>query len=127
MKLRSFNPSNTPNGRSGKPLVTVALNAGTFTFNRLAIDALGLNEKSQVVIHQDEESPSDWYVEVIGEGGFPLRIADDMSSARFNNKQLGRSIADAHEIDEMTFRLQIARECTKVSNAEMWGLLKVPA
>lgn len=107
MKLKSFNPQSVPNLRAGSDIPTVSLNysSGVMTFNKGACEFLKLKKGDQVVIHQDEEEPQDWYIQKVPEGGFELRgkTTEEFPLAlAFNNATLIRQIIDsvAYEVPE---------------------------
>ena len=63
MKLKTFDKTNGAIARSSAPMITVA-KTGLFALNGALCKALNLPIGGGILIHQDEASPTDWYIEV---------------------------------------------------------------
>lgn len=123
MKLITFNNENLPNNRAGVPSIGVNQKTGLFNINSLAAEAMQLKEGQQVTFHQDEESPENWYLEVVSKNGFVLRKKENITAGLlFNNASLARTIGEAMGISG-SFKMKIAAESTTFEKRTFWGLL----
>jgi len=98
MKLKSFTPQNSSFVRTGKPTIHVSSETGAIYLNKSAKELLGLESGDQVLLHQDETNPKDWYITVEKEG-FVLRAYNNDRSLVFNSAKLAKSIVDSIEAD----------------------------
>jgi hypothetical protein len=96
MKLKEFNLDNSKLANPGECTLRVNSKAGLFSFSKEASKLLELDEKTKVTFHQDEESPTDWYVKVTTEkNGFLLRKKDNVAEHAFNCTAIAKSILDS--------------------------------
>jgi hypothetical protein len=65
MKLKLFNQKTLPRNRGGvkatESYVHVTSSTGIININKLAAAKMGLSAGDQVVFHQDEDQPSEWF------------------------------------------------------------------
>lgn len=102
MKLKKFTPETTPTLRAGSEIPTLHMNysSGVLTLNRGACEKLNIQPGDQVVLHQDEDEPQDWYLQVVKSGGFALRCKTGESyPLAFNNATLIRQVIDSVAYD----------------------------
>lgn len=128
MKLKEFNPENCIPEKSGKsPMISMSTKSGVFSFNRPACLLMGLKSGDHVVMHQDEETPENWYLEKVGKGkGWEIRgKADENSALLFNNAKLAREIAGSVEFKKISGRMLVAGQPTKYEKRQLWGVLTV--
>ena len=124
MKLKEFNAENTLTVRTDKPTVHINTKTGLFNFSRSACVLLNIKHGDRVTFHQDEEEPTDWYVEkVLTETGFPLRANNNTSKGLlFSNTSMARAIV--HSVKEVTSgKIAIVAEPTKVEKRKLYALL----
>jgi hypothetical protein len=102
MKLKTYNTANSASVRKGKPTININLGNGLFSFSNNAREALKLKSGTRIEVHQDEESPKDWYFSITKDkdSGFELR---DNSKSKpyltFNNSHLARLLLSSIELD----------------------------
>lgn len=103
MKLKSYNEKNSRLTKEGECFMRINLNAGLFSFSRRACTVLGIEDHDRIEIHQDEENPKDWYVEIASEGnGFPVRRKDNdkKGNATFNCSHIAHQIFNSIELED---------------------------
>lgn len=123
MKLKTFDIESVPVVRSYTPAIHINTKTGLFTFNKSACTLLGLVENDHVIFHQDEDD-SDWYIEKVKENGFLLRSKKDESNGLvFNNAALSRMLFESVECSNVSGRILIAGQHTKVGKQILYGLL----
>lgn len=65
MKLKAFTQQNLPYmRRSLKPIIGISAKSGTLRINEAAVELMNLKVTDKVVLHQDEEEPENWYLEI---------------------------------------------------------------
>lgn len=124
MKLKEFNSENTVTVRSDKPSLHINTKTGLFNFSKAACDLLNIKDGDRIAFYQDEEEPTDWYIEkVTTEKGFPLRAKDNITKGLlFSNTTMARAIVfSVKEI--VSGKVAIATEPTKIGNRKLWALL----
>ncbi|MEI8111143.1 MAG: hypothetical protein WCH59_09155 [Chitinophagia bacterium] len=109
MKLKTFNAENTFSQRQAKPFISVSAKTGLFAFNRGAYELLALKSGDHVQFHQEEDSPENWYIEKVKDGGFTLREYKE-TSLLINNTTLARTIFDSVDSEKMAGRLIIGEQ-----------------
>lgn len=123
MKLKEFNAENTIASRSGIAAVSVNTKSGTFDFNKIACEQIGLKAGDLVVLHQDESEKENWYMEKVAKKGFSLRAKSAQTGLVFNNSSLARSVFESVELDKTSGRIFIAGKPTEFEKRKLWGLL----
>jgi hypothetical protein len=75
MDLIPFNFSTMPTTYRGaeEATLTISENTGVFRINATATRKLKLKKGAKISFFQDKKFPSDWYIRVNDEDGFPLR------------------------------------------------------
>jgi hypothetical protein len=88
MKLKQFNQSNLQMlPRATEATVRISASAGLISFSIRAIAEMKLSSEDKLNFIQDEESPTDWYVEKTKDrNGIPVRTRDNR--VEFNNSRL---------------------------------------
>lgn len=130
MKLKKIAPSNTAVVRSTTSFISINMR-GIICFNKTAFEALGLQDGCACIFHQDEDEPSDWYVEFVEEDGYILRDLGKASKGlAFNSKAsadlIAQSLCDMKGVDIDNVRslsIRIATEPTKHEGKELYALL----
>ena len=128
MKLTTFNQTTMPNysSRNGQATIGMNFKTGLFNFSKEAVTVLKLNNGTNVQLHQDEEEPSDWYIEVVEEGGFVVRHDKDKEVVFFNNTATARCVRDCFEHGDnepTSARFQLASEPIEHEDRELWGII----
>ncbi len=124
MKLREFNSENSNITKKGIPALHVNQKTGLFTFNQAAQDFVGLNPGDMFKLHQDEQVPTDWYLEKVTETGFVLSKKGSNGSKEITscNCTLARFIGESLGVTT-SYRFLIAGEPTKFGKRTLHGLL----
>lgn len=126
MKLKEFTPGNCPTSRSysGTPTIGINVKTGLFRVSSVAKDIIGLKDGDQVILHQDDEDPINWYIEKVKDGGFILRQKESTGQALlFNNSTLAKHIAASVEFTGKSGKVIVAGEPTLFQKRKLFGLL----
>ena len=109
MKLKVFNPETAPvsSARTTRPIIHMNGKSGTIVFNKLAVEKLKLKAGNQVQFHQDEETPTDWYLEKVKSGGFDLRDKKGSGLLFFNSVATVRALFASVEFAKSSGRILI--------------------
>jgi hypothetical protein len=129
MNLKEFNIENCKPSRGLKTsppaAVSMSTDKGLFILNKEAVALIGLSDKIMVVVHQDEDNPEDWYLELVKEKGFLIRVCRKWSQCKFNNVKVARKIAESVGFKGKTGRMLIAGQPTEIGNRTLWGILAI--
>lgn len=128
MKLKEYNPENSKPvaiPRAHPATLRIDTKTGRFIFNKTASELIGLKDKYQVVIYQDEQEPEDWYIEVVKGGGFVLSGRERQGECVFNNTVIARKIAESVGYTARNGRMLIAGKPTKIGDRLLWGILTI--
>jgi hypothetical protein len=125
MKLKTLV---TKTERAGFDIAAMSINVktGLFNINRHACDRIGLTDKSQVLILQDEDDPQNFYIEKVESGGQVVREKKPVTNGvLFNNRSLACQVAQGlkKELDGNRMRILIAGEATELDDRKLFGLL----
>lgn len=125
-----------PKKKNSEPFIGMNVKAGTVRFNKPAIDALKINSGDEVVFHQDEDEPGDWYMQVINnnipEGkesthnpkGFILRKGKaTVPDLTFNNTSMVRAIFDSVEYASNSGKIKIGEPINEKGIGMLWTLI----
>jgi hypothetical protein len=127
MKLKEFNVENTVSERYTPvqvPALGINVKSGLFRLNKAAAELIGAKVDELVVLHQDEEEPTDWYIEKVKEKGFKLRFKDNVGSGLFfNSAPLAKAIADSVEFNGKGGKVLVAGKPTDFQKRKLFGLL----
>ena len=113
MKLKTFNTTNIQAfGKANtKPYLQINSGTGLISINKQASDLIGIKDGSQVQFHQSEETPSDWFIEVVKDAGFIVRTKDSYEDrCVFNSTKLARLIFDSVEFTGKGGRVYLGEE-----------------
>ena len=127
MKLKTFSPENLPNSRSLKPVIGLNQKSGTLRFNSAFVEKLGLKPDSMVQYHQDEDEPSDWYIEIVKKDGFILREKSGQTGAGglvMQSTALVRKIFDSISFIGLAGNIS-AGEQVQVAGKKLWPLITI--
>jgi hypothetical protein len=107
MKLIEFNSENSTNKVIKFPAVRITHSAGTFCFNKEAVELMELAHDSSVVICQDEDSPRDFYVRKSeNPAAFKLRQKINTYHMLFSCGKVARQILATAKMDKSaSFRI----------------------
>ncbi len=126
MNLQTFNPENLPSvkGSSKRPLIGFSAKAGTFRINRTAVEKIKLKSDDCIVVHQNADEISEWYLEVVKVGGFILRQKPNITPGGliFQSIPLARKIMDSVKCINISGHLQVAPEAVKNGKQVLWPL-----
>lgn len=123
MKLKTFNNTNTflSNNRIS-PVININQSNGLVGISQGACEQIGVAAGDQVVFHQDEESPMDWYIQKVKEGGIVLK--PKTKGCSIHRKALALEIMKTLEIKKQAITLLLAGKPVELEKKEkMWGLL----
>lgn len=115
MKLKTFNPDNTPTNRNTKPFISINTKSGTININGSAATLLSIDENSRILFHQSEDNEQDWYLQVVANKktpAFQLRKATNQVSLIMNNATLVRTIVNSVGYNGTTGRMYIGETVT---------------
>lgn len=93
MKLIEFNPENSVQLNPGASTIRVNRKAGLISFSKMAGTIMNLKRGMKLLVYQDEENPTNWYIR-ISSAGFPLRTSND-KAFDFNNTTLAHKILNS--------------------------------
>lgn len=103
MKFKEFNSSNSTMLAPGEATIRINSKAGILSFSKEASKMLQFNSTTKVVMLQDEDIPTDWYVKITkAENGFPLRKKDEKIEYCFNSTPLAKAILASLKTDKDT-------------------------
>lgn len=128
MKLKTFNIENCKMARQGrvsKPSIYLSQKSGLFKVNKAGIDLMDLKVGQQVVLHQDETEEGDWYLEIVKDGGFPVRSSKKNKTevVVFNSKRLSVAIAESVAFIKNCGTILLPKEPVKFEKRTLWPLL----
>jgi len=133
MQLKTFTPDTTPNVRASAqiPQVTLYLKNGVFAINKSAAEVIGVASGNQIMLHQDEENPEDWYIEKVKDNGFPLRCKNgDVAPLVFNNSALVREICNSVDFgteEHKGCKVRLAKEASDFEGRTLWCIMMTSA
>lgn len=127
MKLKEFNANNCFSSKrrsEGAPCIAINVKVGLFRFNKPATELLGLDEGDQVLFHQDEEDPENWYIEKVDKNGFEVRIKAAIGKGvLFNNTALARQIFSSVLFNGLSGKCLLAGQPTEFKKRKLFGLI----
>lgn len=128
MKLQSFNPDTLPGYiRTGRATLGVNFKTGLFNFSKSAVELLNIGAGSCIELHQDEENPADWYIQVATAGnGFALRESKDKDLLFLNHTGLAKLIKDCFEhedVDPRSASFGISAEPIEHEDSKLYGII----
>jgi hypothetical protein len=127
MKLKTFSPENLPSARNLKPAIGLNHKSGTLRFNSAFVEKLGIKPDCLVQYHQDEEEPSDWYIEIVKKDGFVLREKSGQTGAGglvMQSTALVRRIFDSIAYTGLAGNIS-AGDPVQHSGKKLWPLITV--
>lgn len=100
MEFTAFNSTTLPTSYRGaeEATLTISLTTGVFRINATATRKMKLKKGSKVSFYQDKKYPSDWYIKINEEDGFPLRENSARAKSKvhkvynFGHKELARHL-----------------------------------
>lgn len=128
MKLKEFNPGickGVHEVNEFPATISMCTKRGIFIISRAAGALIGLADKDQVVILQDEDNPEDWYLEVVSDKGFVVRCCKTWSNYKFNSTIISRKISESVGFKGRTGKMLIAGIPTRVDGRTLWGILTI--
>ena len=120
MKLIEFNSENSGRTVPKFPAVRITHGAGTFCFNKEAVELMELTHDSSVVICQDEDSPRDFYIRKSeNPAAFKLRQKIKTYHMLFSCGKIAKQILATAKMDKSA-SFRISKE-----KIEMGGVLTI--
>lgn len=128
MKLKEFNAENLVVQRTTTPSIGINCKTGLFNFNKAAVEQMGLKSNDQIVVHQDEEDQSCWYLERLNSKdtrkGFTIREKSNVTAGLlFNNVALAKLISESVAFTGKSGRLLVAGQPTEFNKKKLWGII----
>lgn len=131
MKLKVFNQSNSVSQRLTEAGININ-QIGVISLNREAVKLMGLTEKSTVVIHQNEDDQSEFYLQANPKkDGIALRKSAGKTegSLVFQSALISKNILSGYHEDKRltspsSIFMPLAKEVQKVGGLELWPLLR---
>ena len=122
MQLKTFNSENVLPVRESKPCIHINTKTGLFNFSIGACEMIGLKPGDRVSFHQDEEEPTDWYLEVT-KNGFELRAKANVTKGMlFNSSVMARELV--YSVQEVqSGRVLISSQPISVNKKTLWPLI----
>ena len=114
MVLKSYNPTNLISGRSIgiRPRISINVKSGVFALNKPAADLIGLAHGSQVILHQNEDDRTEWYLEPVKADGFSLRDKTTGNCIYFQSTALVKLIFDSQQYNGTSGRILVGEKVT---------------
>jgi hypothetical protein len=101
MKLIEYNSENSSHKVPKFPAVRITHGAGTFCFNKEAVELMDLTHDSSVVVCQDADSPRDFYIRKSeNPAAFKLRQKINTYYMLFSCGKVAKSILSAAKVDK---------------------------
>jgi hypothetical protein len=130
MKLKTHNPDSLPQGIYPKaPTISINAKKGQINFGVQAIRDMGLKTLDQVVFHQDETKPQDWYIEkVVCTSGYPLRYNSPKGNIlSFGNRFLVHKILKSCNCSDLegSHKLRIGSS-VEHDGMTLWPIITAP-
>lgn len=129
MKLKTFNKANASRANSPGPAISISLKSGVFSINSEAAELLQVAGGGKLLVHQDEESPDQWYLEKTDdETGFTVRDKENPKAASklycFNASAISRELFASQKWSGIkSARVTIAAEPTMVGKRKLYGII----
>ena len=126
MNLQTFNPENLPSakGSSKTPLIGLSVKSGTFRINRTAAEKMNLKKDDSILMNQNADEVSEWFLEKVNKGGFELREKENITPGGlvFQSAPLVRKIFESVNYSNISGHLQVAPEAVKSGKQILWPL-----
>lgn len=124
MAIVVFTPETVPSksGRAStlEPRLNINQKTGTFLFNQVAAELLGLEEGARVKFLFDEDSPEDWFV-IKSKDGFPLRVKD--KSLICQTAFTARKMLESHSVEKNSCSCKIKTDSIVINRQTAYLLL----
>jgi hypothetical protein len=131
MKFKEFNSSNSTMLAPGEATIRINSKAGILSFSKEASRILQFNSTTKVVMLQDEDLPSDWYVKITeAENGFPLRKKDEKTEYCFNSTPLCKAVLASLKTDKTTpvykaAGFKISKQSVEFEGETYWPIITI--
>lgn len=126
MKLKTFTPLNTASiSRDNVAIMSISFKNGVFSFNKAAVEALGAQAGSAVILHQDEEDELNWMLSFVTEDGFLLRDNGKNTGLTFNSKGIAKTIQGIIDPNHESklIKCKIVEEPTIINDEEYYSFI----
>lgn len=108
MKLKKYTREDVRHRKAEPCLMRVTMK-GSFSFNQAASRDLKIGENSRVFLHQDEERPVDWYLEVTtDEAGITCRRNVKTGSVSFQASYLANELMKSVKITDKSAKFPVS-------------------
>lgn len=127
MNLKTFTPDSIPSlrGSTKQPLIGINQKAGGFRINIVAKELMKLKAGQHIIFHQDDDTPADWYIEVVKTGGFDLRERETITPGGLYMQSAGmaQKIFQSVECTHRSGHILVAKEPVVKDKRTLWPLI----
>lgn len=122
MKITTFQKKDFGPGRR-KADPTVRVNSNRLNISSYAVQLMGLKKTDKILIHQDDDETSTWYLS-ISEKGFPLNSLQKNTALMLYNTELAMMILEAFGLTkEDGFNFVVQKEPVEHKKVTYWKLV----
>lgn len=118
--LLRFDRSSMPVSRCSIPTLSMG-RTGIFRLNPVAVDLTGAAKRKGVVLLQDPDEPSNWFLAFDDQDGFPLR--NGKYGMEFNCKQLVARILKSLDTEHACGTMRLADGHKADDGTQVWPIL----
>ncbi len=125
MKLKVYDKKNSNLFLVGKPTVRISRKAGLLTFQKGAIELMGLVPGDKLIVCNDEDSPRDWYIHKTADPeGFAPKAKGKINAniVQFNSTILAAKILDSAGVAQRA-SFTISKTPATINGMEHWPLI----
>lgn len=123
MKLKQFNRQTVVKGcKDKKPFLSMQTRNGVVSMSKGAATLLGVGRDDMVQIIQDEDNPTEFYIEKVDSDGFLLRSYDNHQALCFNCAEVVRAIIRSRNGSDGYQRLPIG-ESVELEGRTLWTII----
>lgn len=127
MKLKHYNPVNTPVKQHRIPFIYINFKTGLININKLASEIIGLKHGSRILLLQNEEVQEDWYLQVITDKkteAFELRNnSTSTKGCLLNHRSITTLIANSVHFEGQSGRIFIGEKIHIKGTGDLWSLI----
>ena len=123
MALKTYNTLNVRRNRQPlAPCIMLYRKQGILMFNATAQELMKIKAGDHVQFHQDEDDPSDWYVQKTkGKEGFKLRLTSRNNYLALNSSFMVQTIYDSVGFTGINGKVLIGEKAD--GHADMWTMV----
>jgi hypothetical protein len=127
MELITYDATNIKSKARGKLIITLNNKHGHISISNDASKMMGLREGSHVKFHQDKNSPEDWYIEKVEEGGFEVQGKMNKKGrdigVQFRRKEFVLQFFEKTSVKRESISLKISNTPVQMQQRVLWGMI----